>query len=178
MRGSFFLYIILFLILHGCSDHNKVKDAKNDNGGNETYNVRTIDVAGLEEIIDNREGKILFINVWATWCVPCVEEFPDVVRIANDYEDKNFEIITLNTDQVSDIESKVIPFLKKNKVEFPVYIVEDKNSQEIIELLNKDWSGAIQVTIIYDEAGKQQSFMLGAHDYHYFKKSIDSVLTP
>jgi len=177
MRGSNFFPIILFLILFGCSDQNKEKDVKNNNKGNETYEIRTIDFSGLEEIIGNREWKILFINVWATWCVPCVEEFPDVVRIANDYKDKNFEIITLNTDQVSDIESKVIPFLKKYKAEFPVYIVEDKNSQEIIELLNKDWSGAIPVTIIYDEAGKQQSFMLGAHDYHYFKKSIDSVLT-
>jgi thiol-disulfide isomerase/thioredoxin len=43
--------------------------------------------SGLNEIINNRMGKVLFINVWATWCVPCIEEFPDIVRIAEHYED-------------------------------------------------------------------------------------------
>ena len=78
-------------------------------------------------------------------------------------------------DLESDVDSVVIPFLKNQKAELPVYIVDEKNSEKVINYLNPDWSGAIPVTIIYDKKGRQQKFLLGLQQYSGLKNSIDSV---
>ena len=74
--------------------------------------VEVISVEDLKEVIKNRNGKPLLINVWATWCAPCREEFPDLVKIAEVYREK-IDVIAISVDFPEEIDSKIIPFLKK-----------------------------------------------------------------
>lgn len=176
------LYYVLFaaLIFLGCNKNSHSSENLNDNrnlSASRQNSIKVLDKNSLNEIIKNRKGKILFINVWATWCVPCVEEFPDIVKLYDNYKTKDVQFFSLSVDLESDKDSLVIPFLKKQKAYFPVFIAAEKNSEDIINLLNKDWSGAVPATIIYDKTGKQQSFLLGKQDYETLKNSIDSVIT-
>lgn len=168
MHGKIFYLLLLILFFFGCNkNNNSILNAEK--------NIKVLDANSLKEIINNRNNKILFINVWATWCIPCVEEFPDIVKIYNNYKDENVQFLSLSVDLESDVDSLVIPFLKKQNADFPVYIADEKNSEDIINLINKDWSGAVPLTLIYDKNGKQQKFLLGKQTYEIFKNSIESV---
>ncbi|MDO8549932.1 MAG: TlpA disulfide reductase family protein, partial [Ignavibacteria bacterium] len=112
---------------------------------------------------------------WATWCVPCVEEFPDLVKIFNEHKDSDFEFLSVSVDLPSDIETKVKPFLTEQSAGFPVVVVEEKKSDEIINLINPEWNGAVPVTVIYDENGNRKEFISEAKDYEFFNKSIGKV---
>ena len=162
-----FISVLIFAaVLSSCSEekHDNVK-----------VDVKKIDDAGLQSKIQNRNGNILFINVWATWCDPCVAEFPDIVKIAKEYTNKGVDFLSLSADFESKIDSSVIPFLISQKAEFPVFVMQERKTEQIINLLNKEWSGALPVTIIYDSAGKQRLFVLGAQNYDFFKNKIDSI---
>ncbi len=137
--------------------------------------IKKIGSSELQERINNRNGKILFINVWATWCAPCIEEFPDLIKTAEEYKNKDIDFLSLSVDFESQVDSMLIPFLSNRKVKFPVLLLKEKDSESIINLLNKDWSGAIPATFIYDNKGNQKVFLEGAQSFNTFKQKIDSV---
>jgi thiol-disulfide isomerase/thioredoxin len=166
-----FVLSLLLLFNTGCSE-------KEQSGLKSVSDVEVgvTNEKDIQKFITNREGKILFVNVWATWCLPCVEEFPYLVQIYNDYKDEEFDFLSLSADFGEDADSLIRSFMISQQAEFPVYIIDEPSSQDVINLLNEKWSGAIPATFIYDREGKQQKYILGAQSYETFKQSIDSVL--
>jgi len=137
--------------------------------------VETINVEKIDEVLSNRNGKPLLINVWATWCVPCREEFPDLVNLSEKYKTK-IDIVGISVDFPEEIDSKVIPFLEKHNAGFTNFIVDAKDPEDFINLLNKEWSGAIPATFLYDKNGKQLKYLVGKTDLDGFDKMISSVI--
>jgi len=173
MKLIFSLVIILFFF-SGCSEEN----GKINSDVQSSYENRTIPVVDevwLQNKINNRNGKILFINFWATWCVPCVEEFPDLVKIYNEYKDSDFEFLSVSVDLPSEIETKVKPFLKEQSAEFQVVVAEEKRSDKIINLINPEWNGAVPLTVIYDAEGNRQEYIPETKEYESFRNSIERV---
>lgn len=170
--------ILASVFIISCSDSEPKKGTKlnKDNASHENK-IEVVNDAQLQRIINQRNGKALFLNVWATWCVPCVEEFPDIVKINENYKNKDLEVIAVSVDLPSDINEKIIPFLKKQQAAFRVYVAEEKSSDEIINMLNTEWSGAVPVTFIFDKSGRQQKYLYGAQNYNQFSSAVDSVIS-
>src|SRR5213593_3279034 len=86
--------------------------------------IREINLDGLKKILqrDPKDTRPLLINFWATWCDGCREEFPDLVKIDNDYRDKGLNFISVTLDEVTDIKTKVPDFLKEMKAKMPVVL--------------------------------------------------------
>lgn len=138
--------------------------------------IEEIDKTKLEKLIKNRKGKVLFLNVWASWCPPCKKEFPDIVKLADKYKNKKVEIVGLSVDDRSDLESEVIPFLEKNNVNFKIYIHNFDKVEDLINFLNPKWKGEIPTTFIYDTKGVQKKFIIGMRDFESFNSAIQEVL--
>jgi thiol-disulfide isomerase/thioredoxin len=126
----------------------------------------------LDELRNSLRGKVVLINFWATWCKPCVKEFPELVKLYNDYKDKNFRLIFISADVPEEIENKVTPFLKSQNVEFITYYNNFDKPEELINYIDKNWEGAIPSTYIYDKDGNLTSNILGMKNYEYFEKEI------
>ena len=122
--------------------------------------VSEITIDKLNDIIKNREGRILLINIWATWCVPCKEEFPDLIKISAEYGDR-IELIGISVDFPDEVESKIIPFLNELQPNFVNYVNRENDTEKFINNLNPEWSGAIPTTFFYDLDGKQFLFYEG-----------------
>ncbi|MCR4416339.1 MAG: TlpA disulfide reductase family protein [Ignavibacteria bacterium] len=137
--------------------------------------VEEIDKAKLEKLIKNRKGKVLLLNIWASWCPPCKKEFPDLVKLAEKYKNSKVDIVGLSVDDKSDLNSEVIPFLQKNEVNFKIYIQNFKSIEELISFFPK-WEGAIPLTVIFDKNGNEKKFIIGMRDFEFFDKAIQEVL--
>ena len=122
--------------------------------------VSEITINELNDIIKIREGRVLVINIWATWCVPCKEEFPDLINISEKYSEK-IELIGISIDYPDEVESKIIPFLNKLKPNFINFVNVESDAEKFINNLNFEWSGAIPATFFYDLEGKQFLFYEG-----------------
>lgn len=141
--------------------------------GSKEIIVEKIDKGKLQKLIKERKGKVLFLNLWATWCVPCREEFPSIVKLADEYKDVEF--VGISVDFPDEIDSKIIPFLKSNKVNFTTYVNAFEGDEDLINILDKNWNGALPATFVFDKNGKKISFLEGKKTYEDFKREIEKA---
>jgi thiol-disulfide isomerase/thioredoxin len=111
-----------------------------------------IDAQGLKDLL-KPNGRPLLINFWATWCAPCREEFPDLVKIGTDYKGK-IDLITVSLDEVSEIDGEVPKFLAQMNSESPAYLLKTPDEAAAVELVSKDWQGALPFTILFSAQGE------------------------
>lgn len=137
--------------------------------------VPIINSSDLNKIIDDNKDQPILINVWATWCAPCREEFPDLVKLSNEYK-KQVKFIGISADDVDDLNTKVIPFLEEQKTGFQNYIIKVSDPEDFINALNKEWAGAIPATFIYDSGGNQKEMLVGMQTYEQFESALKKVI--
>ena len=105
----------------------------------------------FEPNLHESSDTLYIINFWATWCTPCVEEIPDFVRIHDHFRESKVKVLLVSLDLPGQIESRVIPFLKKNNVSAEVLILDDPDSNRWIEKVDTNWSGSIPATLLYQK---------------------------
>ena len=137
--------------------------------------IKIIKDLDLKLLLEESKGNPLFINVWATWCAPCREEFPELVMLVEKYN-SIVKFVGISVDDVDELDSKVIPFLKNQKAEFQNYLLKIIEPEDFINVLNKDWNGAIPATFIYDKTGKQHSVLIGKQSYKEFEAEVKKVI--
>ncbi len=130
----------------------------------------------IESVLSVKKFNAVFINVWATWCKPCKEEFPDIIKLYRKYKKFGVKFISISADYPDEIKEKIAPFLKKMKVPFKVYVQNFDKQEELISILDKKWNGALPFTLIVDKKGKKRVFLIGKQEYRVFEKKLQSVL--
>jgi peroxiredoxin len=137
----------------------------------EPVNIETIDEGGLKELISNKTDKLRLINVWATWCGPCVTEFPDFMQINHMYRNRDFEFITVSADN-PDKKDKALKFLQGKRASNKNYIFHVEDKYKLIEAIDPDWQGALPYTILVEPGGKIVYSKQGPIDSQKMKKAI------
>lgn len=132
--------------------------------------------ADFNKLKVDSQGKVLLINFWATWCAPCVAEFPEFVMIDKNYRAKGVRTIAISTDEKSDLAGAVLPFLKKQKAEFESFLSDSDDPQELIDVVDKNWSGALPATFVFDKQGKLVFTKYGIIDREELLKVLDAAL--
>lgn len=130
--------------------------------------------SNIDSLLNSKKDKIVLVNLWATWCPPCVEEFPAIVKISNDHS-SNVEVVFISLDQREDIFKTTRPFLKNNKVFFTTYYNSFGKDENLISYFDKDWDGAIPATFIYKN-GKIEKKIYGMTTYEEFDGEIKNLL--
>jgi thiol-disulfide isomerase/thioredoxin len=141
-----------------------------------TPKVTKIDIEGLRKLL-KPNGKPLLINFWATWCDPCREEFPDLVKLDAVYRGK-IDLITVSLDDLADINTNVPKFLNEMKAEMPAYLLKTPDESAAISLVSKDWSGNLPLTILFDAGGEIAYARNGKIRYEAMTAEIDKTLVP
>jgi thiol-disulfide isomerase/thioredoxin len=114
------------------------------------------------------------VNVWATWCVPCREEFPLLLRLAREYEPRGLELLLVSAD-FDDRLPAVRRFLAAQGVTDTSYL-KAEDDMSFIDALSPRWSGALPATFVYDGAGRQIAFWEGKADEARLRKSLEEAL--
>ena len=138
--------------------------------------VALLKPADFKRIKDEAKDNVLVINFWATWCAPCVAEFPEFVKLDAEYRAKGVKIISISTDEKSDLEKMVIPFLKKQKATFEAFLSDADDPQELIDVVDKNWSGALPATFVFDKQGKLSYTKYGIIDRQELLKELDKAI--
>jgi thiol-disulfide isomerase/thioredoxin len=119
------------------------------------FEVKYIKNDELRQLLTRTAGqKPLLVNFWATWCEPCIEEFPDLVKIDAEYKPRGLEFITISLDETEELNKGVPKFLGRVKSTMPAYLLDLEKQEEAFDIIDRDWPGALPFTLLYDGNGQ------------------------
>jgi len=108
----------------------------------------------IDTLISEAEGKVVVLNLWATWCPPCVAEMPYFASFYQTMNRDKVAFISVSADDISTKDDKVIPFMEDLRIPFPVYLVDSRDPDDFTAALRTEISGGLPATIFYDQQGQ------------------------
>jgi peroxiredoxin len=137
----------------------------------EPVKLDTITEGGIKALLSNKSDKLLLINVWATWCGPCVAEFADFITMNRMYRRRDFEFISISADEPAK-RAKALQFLKTQQASNTNYIFNIDDKYKLIEAIDPKWPGALPYTILVEPGGKIVYAKEGPVDAATLKRAI------
>ncbi|QMU27520.1 redoxin family protein [Adhaeribacter radiodurans] len=119
----------------------------------EPVDLTIIEEADLKALLKNDTDKVRLVNVWATWCGPCVAEMPEFVNINRMYRNREFEFITISADK-PDKKDKALATLKRLQASNKNYLWSSEDKYKLIEAIDPQWQGALPYTLLIEPGGK------------------------
>jgi thiol-disulfide isomerase/thioredoxin len=138
--------------------------------------VVAVDAAGLQALLKRNDAKPLLVNYWATWCDPCRDEFPDLVKIDADYRPKGLDFIAITLDDLADIKTGVPKFLREMHAQMPVYLLDLADPEPAINMVDPKWGGALPATFLYNAKGEVVYKSLGRIKIDELRAAIEKLV--
>jgi peroxiredoxin len=141
----------------------------------EAVELKVIDQAGIKELARNDSKKLRLVNLWATWCGPCVHEMPELVTMNRMYRNRPFEMITISVDQVEK-KDQALEMLTKLHVSSTNYLFAADDKDKLAEALDAKWEGPLPYTLLIAPGGKIIFRKAGEIDPAELKRAIVGYL--
>lgn len=151
--------ITLALLAGACGDAGSDAAGAAGTPGAKAATVEVVDFAKLEQVLASHRGHPLVLNLWATWCGPCVEELPELVEVAHAHEKRGVATLLLSYDlqipkaDATTILPRVARFVEGRKYDLPVLVYDAPDQEAINERLQLP--GHIPVTLAFDKDGRE-----------------------
>ena len=139
--------------------------------------VEEVTIGQFQQLLQDREAALKVVNFWATWCAPCLEEFPDFIRLGKDLADQGVEVFFVSMD-FEDEKPAVEAFLAEQGYSETSYLRVGKD-QEFITAIQEEWTGALPATFLYSQNGSLVDFWQGTPvGYEALKERVLQALQP
>jgi peroxiredoxin len=136
----------------------------------QTVDLTLKDLSGVDQSLRSLQGRIVVLNFWATYCIPCRQEMPDLAVIQNEFAPLGVQVVGVSTDDAAD-RSKVLQFVRETKVNFPIWI---GGSAE--HMVRFGLGTALPGTVVIDREGKIAKIISGVIDQVVLRKQIEALL--
>lgn len=123
---------------------------------NTTPEIALANAAKVAELLASAKGKIVIINAWATYCIPCIEEMPELAQFYRERDTEKVVFLSFSADPEYTVEDTVKPFVEEKAIPFPVYVLQDMPPDKLIAALGAEstgWDGELPATFVLDAEG-------------------------
>ena len=138
--------------------------------------VSPINTDELKSLLTQQRERPLLVNFWATFCDPCRDEFPDLVKIDKDYRPHALEFVTVSLDDMSELKTEVPKFLGAMKATMPAYLLNATDPEPAINIVDPRWRGDLPATYLYNEKGEVVYRHIGRVNIAELREAIDKVV--
>jgi len=136
--------------------------------------VPLIHLAELQKLMDTPSDEVRVINFWATWCAPCIKELPLFEKVNLDRKDAKVTLVSMDIDLDPNPE-KVYKFVSRKKLQSQVVILNERNPNEWIDKIEKEWSGALPATLLINTKNGKRKFVEKELHEGDLEKLIDEI---
>jgi len=138
--------------------------------------VSAIDNDALKALLTQQRERPLLVNFWATFCDPCRDEFPDLVKIDKDYRPNSLEFVTVSLDDIDQIKTDVPKFLSSMKATMPAYLLNTTDPEPAINFIDRRWQGDLPATYLYNEKGEVVYKHIGRVNTAELREAIEKAV--
>lgn len=131
-----------------------------------------VDAAALMKAVRSHRGRPVVLSFWATWCEPCIREFPGLVALARARKDTAF--IAVSIDEPED-RPAVERFLAGQRPPFPVFLKVRGRDQAFIDGVDREWSGVVPATLVFDREGRRSALLQGEQTRARIEKALGAA---
>jgi thiol-disulfide isomerase/thioredoxin len=136
----------------------------------QTVELQLTALSGSPQSLSSLKGRIVILNFWATYCIPCRTEMPDLAAIKNEYAALGVQVIGASTDEIAD-RQKVLQFVKETKINFPVWI-----GARTDDMLRFGLGSALPGTVVISKDGQVAKVISGVVNQADLKNQIEAML--
>ena len=137
--------------------------------------LKPVDEAGYAKLLASAKGKVVLVNFWATYCVPCRKEMPQLVALEAKLRAQGFQFVTISADEPEQVKDAAA-FLDKVKAPAPVYLRKAKDDDKFVAAIDAKWSGALPASFLYDKTGKKVRAFFGEVKLAELEAAIKKLL--
>ncbi len=137
--------------------------------------IADLNEEGWRQVNARHKGRVLLVNFWATWCEPCREEFPALVRLHNTYRGHGLSLVAISMDE-PESGTEIKAFLKSEGAQFGSYRHNFQDFGKFIDTVNPQWGGGIPATFLFDRSGKLVASWQGATTFEEFDAAVKPLL--
>ena len=170
------VFVAIFLCLLLGSLAATAQKRKYGNSNTVKAVVEPIDTDALKNLLTQQRQGPLLVNFWATFCDPCRDEFPDLVKIDKDYRPLSLEFVTVSLDDIVDIKTEVPKFLEAMNARMPAYLLNTNDPEPAINLVDPRWRGDLPATYLYNEKGEVVFRHIGRVNAAELRSAIDKLV--
>jgi len=138
--------------------------------------IRTVSAKQIKALVDDSKGKVVVVNFWASWCPPCVREFPAINKVYEQYHDKGVNMFAVSMNSPEET-AEVEEFLQTYKPRFPIYLADPQDKTFNESVLEK-WFGEMPMTLVFDTTGKRVLAHRSEITYQQLSSKVEALLPP
>jgi thiol-disulfide isomerase/thioredoxin len=113
--------------------------------------LETVTPEEIHALVAGNAGDVVVVNFWATWCPPCLREFPDIIEVYNDYRDQGLTVLAVSMNEAEDAED-IAGFLANFAPPFSIYRAASTDTEFYAGVVDP-WYGEMPMTLIFDTEG-------------------------
>ena len=140
----------------------------------QSADIKSVEPKDIKDIVAQNKGKVVLLNFFATWCVPCHTEFPDIVKLQNDFKGKGLQVVEVSMNDITD-KDELQKYLAETKPPFTVYLAANTEDKFYTDV-DPRWDTALPMTMIFDRDGKNVHFYKEARTYKQFSDDVTPLL--
>ncbi|MBL8644279.1 MAG: redoxin domain-containing protein [Rhodospirillaceae bacterium] len=134
--------------------------------------VETISPAGLEAALQAERGKIVVVNLWATWCAPCLVEIPDLVRLESELADLKVKLIGIAVDEPKGSTTQIETMRKRYFPTFNTYARDKTEMDYLVSVIDPAWNEVVPTTYVLGRDGTLKKRIQGKKSLEEFKAEV------
>ena len=167
---------LISVVLAACGDSPPTVEAPTAEAPAEDRSlIRTIDSDGFTAMLESARGGVVLLNLWATWCAPCLKEIPDLVELERDLAERGLSVIGISLDD-ADAGDEVLSFRDEYFPEFFTYHVLDDDWYALLADFAPNWPSVLPTVFVIDRNGELVQTLVGGKDYEAFSAIVEPLL--
>jgi thiol-disulfide isomerase/thioredoxin len=138
--------------------------------------IRSISASEFGALLDDARGEVILINLWATWCAPCLREIPELIRLRENYQDKGFRLMAVAMDDPQNLETHVMPFREQRFPDWDTFQRAEFEMDTFVSVVDPAWNEVLPTSYLIDRTGKVVKVLFGGKSYEDFEAALLEIL--
>ena len=137
--------------------------------------LELLTVERFPEVLAEQRGQVVVVNLWATWCVPCLREIPDLMRLETALGERGVVLLALGMDDPREFE-RVDAFRRQHFPAFRSYLRDSADMDSMVSVVDPYWNELLPTTYLLDQDGNVVKRIQGKKSYAEFVDLVSGVL--